>query len=263
MQEIQRIPLEGAVNTRDLGGFKTMDGRTIVPNRLIRSGRLAGLTHRDRRMLLNTYNVRTIVDFRMQEEQEEAPDPDMENVTFITHSILDVRMMDALHSQGTVVFRNHASFFDALQSQQIDKTSFFNAYYKRLILSPHAIDRYRCFFDILLKQQSGAVLWHCSAGKDRTGIATILLLSALGVSKEDIRHDYLFTNVFLEPGIRRRLMERGTEITPLSLRAVAEDYFITTMDTICGNYDNMANYLETQIGLTKDKITRLGQLYLR
>lgn len=70
-----RIPLESLPNTRDLGGIRTADGRSIRLRRLLRSGALAGISDADREKLLKEYNLKTVIDFRTDTEREEKPDP--------------------------------------------------------------------------------------------------------------------------------------------------------------------------------------------
>ena len=169
MQKTQRIPLQGVQNTRDLGGLRTMDGKTICPHRLIRSGRLDGLTEEDMRILLDEYDVKTVVDFRTDSEREETPNPDLENVTILLHSILDAREMGAMHSHKFADLKTHSAFVDAMHAGLIDPDEFFGIFYRGLISSPHAIENFRAFFETLLKQETGAVLWHCTAGQGQNG----------------------------------------------------------------------------------------------
>ena len=93
MQEIQRIELEGLVNTRDLGGFETVDGRKIRPGRLIRSGELYDATSEDIKKLTQQYHLKTIVDFRTETERAGRPDPDIEGVRYIFNPILNEETM--------------------------------------------------------------------------------------------------------------------------------------------------------------------------
>ena len=79
--------------------------------------------------------------------------------------------------------------------------------YRNLVMDPFSRQQYRKFFGILLDQKEGAVLWHCSAGKDRVGVGTALLLSALGVPRETILADYMMVNTFTAEVVESRLEE--------------------------------------------------------
>ena len=92
-----RIKLEGKRNIRDLGGYRTADGRRIRPNRLIRSENLSGLTENDIRILTREYELRTIVDFRTLAEAMEKPDPVMEGVNYIHNPVLSEAQMGMTH----------------------------------------------------------------------------------------------------------------------------------------------------------------------
>ncbi len=253
MQTIQRIPLEGAKNTRDLGGFTTMDGRSIIPKRLIRSGRLGALTEEDKQVLLDEFGLKTIVDFRMETERQAIPDPSLQNVAYLLHEIRDARAMCVMHHESIRDPQEASRFLDQLQNPRILSSDFFVVFYRCMITAPHAIGQFRAFFDVLLQQESGAVLWHCSMGKDRTGIATALLLYALGIAQQDILEDYLLTNTFLQSIDPQQAVRDG----------VRTEYWMAAMETIRDNFGSVDEYLENQMGLSPRKVQRLRELYLR
>jgi protein-tyrosine phosphatase len=258
-----RIPLLGAKNTRDLGGLKTVDGKTVKQCRLIRSGRLDGLTNEDQRMLVFEHGLKTILDFRMESERQTSPDPELEDVTFFSHPILDARSMYESHVANVNQANCGAAHLAAADSGGLDPEAFFSVFYHGLITSPHAVETFRAFFDILLRQETGAILWHCTAGKDRTGIATALLLFALGVSQEEILGDYLMTNSFMESGAEdfpQSVVDSAA--SPRKRRGVRKAYFMTAMDAIRDAFGTVEAYLEMQMGLTRLRTQRLRDLYL-
>lgn len=159
----ERWLLRGAPNARDLGGLPTMDGRTIRPGLLLRSGELAGITEPDAQTLTE-YPLRPIV-------QQAAAGLTREE-----------------HADPYAAVVAHAK---AMAGRE---RAFMCELYRSLVTQAFSIAHYRQFFALLLAQTDGALLYHCTAGKDRVGVGTMLLLTALGVDWPVIVENYLITN---------------------------------------------------------------------
>ena len=276
IKEPVRISLEGLCNTRDLGGYRTKDGRTIKPHKLIRSGALAEATKEDKEILLKEYELTTIIDFRTNAEQKMKPDPQLPGITYVSHPILEEETMGITREKeaenGNDMIRNVIS---TLQDNGGTPLAYMQNMYKNLITNPFSRDRYAKFFTILLEQKEGAVLWHCTAGKDRVGVATILLLAALDIPREQILADYIKINEFGKEDVDNlmRAVTAGMDLTTrqgqataaaVKLlftvdRAYAETVF-AVMEEECGSVDA---FLEQEMGLTKEKREALKEKYLQ
>ncbi len=275
IKEPVRISLEGLCNTRDLGGYCTKDGRTIKPHKLIRSGALAEATEADKETLLKEYELTTIIDFRTNAEQKMKPDPQLVGITYVSHPILEEETMGITREKeaenGNDMIRNVIS---TLHENGGTPLAYMQNMYKNLITNPFSRERYAKFLDILLQQKEGAVLWHCTAGKDRVGVATILLLSALDIPKEQILADYVKINEFGKEDVEA-LMRAVTVGMDLSTkegqataaavkllftvdRSYAESVF-AVMEEECGSVDA---FLEQEMGLTVEKREALKEKYL-
>lgn len=172
------LRLGGASNFRDLGGYRTRDGLYVRWRRVFRSDRLDALNDKDWRQLA-ALGIDTIIDFRAAHERGEAARdwPVPRRVALPIESELAGRLA-ALRSSGTPV---DAARMRTLMQQE----------YRRFVLD-HAA-RFGEFLHTLADAQGG-VVFHCAAGKDRTGIVAALLLGALGVDRATIEQDYLLTN---------------------------------------------------------------------
>ncbi len=194
----RRIPLTGLSNTRDLGGYQTADKRTILPKKLLRSGTLFNATEEDLRILTEEYKLGTIVDFRTEVERKQKPDPEIAGVVNIFNPILDEETVGVTfeEKEGEDKDENDAiaSIFNHASDLGGKPTSYLDQVYESLVTNDYAVKGYGRFFDHLLEADDRAVLWHCSAGKDRVGIGTALLLTALGVDRETVIADYMKTN---------------------------------------------------------------------
>lgn len=263
--------LTGAPNARDLGGIETTDGRKLKSGRLIRSGMLGKLSAEDIEYLRRA-NLKTVVDFRTVQEQIEKPDMKLEGVEYISCPILKGRTegitREEPETEDEEAIRTVAMAKRLLASFPDGRTQM-RMLYTFLVTEPHAIEHYRKFFEILLRHEEGALLYHCMLGKDRVGTGTALLLSALGVSREDIIKDYLITAERCAPGTEK-LLENCRKYTDseeeleliYELDIVEESYICSGLDTIDKKYGGMDRFLRNMMCLDMNKTERLKQLYL-
>lgn len=269
IQEIKRIPLEGLHNTRDLGGFVSGDGRRIKPHALIRSGELYGLTEKDKHILINEYKLRTIVDFRTETERREKPDPMLKGVAYIANPILDEGAIGITREKET---DNNVLTMVLGQLKQDEKagTAYMESLYANLLTNNYCKKQYARFFDLLLNQEEGAVLWHCTAGKDRAGMGTALLLSILDIPREQILADYMKVNEFAAENIRKTVqsMIEKTKDSTLAdkiriLFSVQESYIGTVFQIIEEGYGTVGQYLMEEMQLNMDAVQSLRNKYLQ
>ena len=150
--------------------------------------------------------------------------------------------------------------------------SYMAGFYPKLVSRADAIAHYRRFFELLLanEREDEALLYHCTAGKDRVGTGTILLLSALGVPRDDIVEDYLYTNECLAPRTERFERQVRAAGLPedkvqalLEMNSVRPEYIEGIFRTIDEQYGGMDRYLREQMGLDAAAGERLRALYLR
>ncbi len=174
------VPLSGGSNFRDLGGYRTADGRTVRRNAVFRSAHLGGLTDEDR-AALGRIGVRTIVDLRGVEEAAETP-----------HAIdgLRCRVVGA-HIEPGVGERIRGAVADGSATPHL-MMEFLTDHYRDY--PRRCAPGFRTLFATLSDGTHRPLVFHCTAGKDRTGFASALLLSLLGVPWETVMEDYLRTN---------------------------------------------------------------------
>lgn len=256
-----RLPLQSMPNTRDLGALKTGDGRFILPHRLLRSGELYHLSKADIRTLREEYHLRTVVDFRTETERLHKPDTEMEGVCYIENPILE---------EETVGITRESGLVGMLKGFEGDAEEYMKRTYQALVRERYAANQYAKFFQYLLDQENGAILWHCSAGKDRVGVATALLLSALGVPRDTIMDDYLRSNEYLEQDTEYllQLLEeqlRGNPKAEENIRimmGVKESYLESAFQAIEEDCGTMERYLKKRMCLSAKTVEKLQNKYL-
>lgn len=240
------LPLAGAVNLRDFGGYGTRDGRRVRRHRLFRSGSLAHLTE-DGQRAFHALGVHTICDLRRPEEQAEEP-------TALPAEAAR-RVEIPIDPGSAVTMRAELGRGEVSLQQRID----FMVAINRELAREHRAD-YARMFEALLEIEEGAFLVHCSAGKDRTGFACALILHALGVEEDTVLEDYLVTNAamdfegYLLPRLRARYGEDASlpdEEAVMALAGVREEYLRAAWETIEEEFEGVEAYLERAVGLDR------------
>lgn len=267
--DISRIAFEKLQNTRDLGQFTTTEGQKIKPRRLLRSGSLNDLNLEDRAILQNDYQLRTVIDFRTQTERDGEPDSKIAHVEYHWIPILDEDTIGISQDECNTM-DGLAQLAAFLMRDNFDVKQYMIETYRHLVASEYCRAQYRKFFDILLTaSDEGALLWHCSAGKDRAGIASVFVLYALGVDPAVIEEDYLATNTFYSETLNKLIAvlteKAGTkDIIPkvYDFFSVAPDYLETVLGVIRTDFGGMDAFLEHEMGLTAEKRQALQDKFL-
>ena len=254
------INLESTFNTRDLSNFKSVDGRQIKENRLIRSGHLHNLTENDIETL-KKHNLKIVIDFRSEHEFVSRGDVRIDGVTYLNFPALPKK---ELASKGK---QSDSNLLELVSKDKGGKSMLLTTY-KNLFFTKEGIEAYKNFFKVVSENKDGAILWHCSQGKDRAGMAAFLLEYALGVSSEERVKDYLYTNIAMEKTIARLtpvvldLSNNDHSLLPqlVDVFTAQEDYLSAAIETINETYGSIDKYL-TEI--LKVDIEALRNNYLK
>ena len=241
------IKFDGIINVRDLGGIAAADGRRVRLGRLLRGAGLEHARDADIATLRDALQLRHIVDFRDASECARHPDRDVPGAQY--HSL------PALPGLPPPMPRDREPDFDPI----------FARIYEFLACSGEATAAYREFFRILLDCPEGAVYFHCTQGKDRTGIAALLVLAALGVSEEAALEDYFLSNVGLKEAMEHPESpgsERWSRETKEKLFFVFQKTLDVYLSCIARDWGGVDGYLRGGLGLTDADFVRLRALYL-
>ncbi len=261
-----RIPLSSIPNTRDLGGYAGAENRCVKRHRLIRSGALSSLNEEDIRMLTEEYGLNTVVDFRTKAEAQEKPDTHMEGVTYISLPVLREAQLGMTHEEDP---NRKISLMELVQNESTNAGQFMQKIYEALIHDEYALSQYREFFRIMRANKEGALLWHCSAGKDRAGTAAALVLEALGVERETIYRDYMLTNLYVW-GRLRQMLEKAAQQVPdervltgiAVMNSAKREFLESVFAAIEADYGTTERFFEQKMGLDRAGLEELRENYL-
>lgn len=207
------ISFAGIINARDLGGLTTTGGETIRKGLLLRAANLSQATEADLAKLRQDYRLSSVIDLRTAVERKEKPDCIPEDVELRIHPIFDEATAGITREDKT--------------SSPFSLPDMVSLYRTMIVAEPCRAALHGVLTAIFTHDfEKGSVLWHCTAGKDRCGIVSSLVLSALGVSREEIIKDYTVNAdefIVQADALYRRALRSGR---PEPTAAAARDVFL-------------------------------------
>jgi len=243
------LPLQGAINFRDMGGYMTADGRSVKWGKLYRSADLSGLTDEDLDYL-RSIELAWICDLRSDVEVEQHPSPPIGN---------------AVNEQLSFFAEANPEKLMALHEITVDLLADMN----RGLVNNTALTA--DFIRRLISKNGAPILFHCMAGKDRTGFVASIILQALGVAREQIKDDYLMTNLFAEQfkakmaqkkDILASLMDKLPPDIINALMLVRLEYIAASFEEIDRQYGSFESYWQRGLGLGMEELEQLRDMYL-
>lgn len=250
----REIDMEKAVNFRDLGGMPTVDGKHTKWGMMFRSGELAELTEEDLNYM-SELGIQTIADLRSDQEIEEKPDVYPNGVRWVH---LPIGNMGNTNTQDAFKQLKEADpeTFDGDALMEEVSVEFI-----------HSTENYKKLFDILLSGKETPVLFHCTAGKDRTGYTAAIILATLGVDRKTIVQDYELSNYFRHDA-NEEMVEKAAKFYGLDQRilrpimGVKAPWLEKGFEKIDKEYGSFQNYLEQGIGIDSVDQMRLRKKFL-
>jgi protein-tyrosine phosphatase len=212
-----RLPITSLENCRELGGYNTEIGQQTKWHSFLRSSDMSKMTREDMDFL-KEYGVKTVIDLRGEDEIQTHPNPlseevfcEYHNIPFITKQVTDITF-------------------------SLDNI-FMGDFYVDLLEQNQALKR---IFEVIAQAEDGCIVFHCMAGKDRTGVLAMLLLGLAGVEKKDIVSNYEVTYTNLES-----LIQRATETSnfPIELMYSNPEYILRAYEYILDTYQTFDRYL--------------------
>ena len=273
------LPLEGGSNFRDFGGYRTKDGKMVVRGKLFRSAAMTALTKADQEYL-NQFGFKTVVDLRSMEEIEVFPNhwARNQNINFISH---EYSLAQNLSRWAAHVGTDESSDeVEDTESKPRKRKKSPEGYLKNPIALKPQLTAY---FDQLLAGEAPVVV-NCSAGQDRTGVATALVLTALGVPRDVIVEDYLLSTDYRDPSVEqpqedfekapddnifKQFMlrfgaDREAASKPKILKtSEGKPYLLYTFEKLEQDYGSVEAYLDQELGVSAEDVDRLKSLYVQ
>ncbi len=263
------LNLAGIVNARELGGLVMEDGRAVKHGLLLRGSSLNKAQDSDIQYLSQELKVKMVFDFRTEQEVRHAPDIDIPGAKYLWLPTLDptngekgkdvfsaggYRSAEELVMKGAFLPQVH----EAARNMYTD-----------IVDNEYSQLQYAVFLQKIVSVEDGAVYWHCSQGKDRTGLGATFILAALGASRETILADYLISADNYAEDLRQMnafLTAQGGGPDELDVAqtfiSVNIKHFIKGLDLIDSKYGGMETYLKNCLFLSDEDRIKLQERYL-
>ncbi len=257
----QLIGITSAHNARQLGGYR-IGRKTVKDGLLIRTAAISGLSAVDSALLADKYRVQRIYDFRGQAESQASPDVIPGNAGYLSLSIpFTGTESPSVHNQSQEeMIKMLLAYADNPLVQDMCKNMYDKIFFEE---SSHEV--YRKFFSDLLSldPEDGAVLWHCTQGKDRAGSASAMLLAALGAERDLIMADFTLSKDYYDPMASRIPVETEVQRNVINtLISANPEAFEKTLDKVDAEYGSLRNYLTECLGVTPEMMNTLRKRYL-
>ena len=243
-------------NIRDIGGFEGFEGKHVKYGCFFRGGALAKVNDTDIE-ILKSFHLTDIVDFRGEEEFINAPDVHLEGVKYHNFAAIEERVAkeDKDDEDGNLIWfvRAGVSGLEHMKTQ-----------YRNLINDKKSQEAYKSFFKVLM-QEGSTTYFHCSQGKDRAGLAAFFIEAALGVHFDDIRNDYLLSNVAMEEKLDRLIFgvksksfyNQDYHQSLLDVFSAKLEYLYCAIEELDQKYGGPLNYLKNILEVDIDKFREM------
>lgn len=255
------LPVKSVRNPRDIGGYFGSNGRKIKKHRLLRTGNISEIVPADKQFLLE-YGLKRIIDLRSPAECKQNPDQAIDEVK---HYNCPLSVEDNTGGNGLDLRKE----FEEYRHDQYVGFRIMCRRYHDHILKETAQQSFHHIIELIAQADSGATLYHCSEGKDRTGLVTIILLYILGVDLEVIRQDYLFSNCMLNDYRANRdqqYVQAGENdhfrANMRVLGSVANAFFDTSLITINENFGSLDSYIANELAIDQELQETIREKYL-
>ena len=258
----QLVGLTSAHNARQLGGYR-IGKKSVKENLLLRTAKISELSEADSILLCEKYKVQCVYDFRGKEESLSAPDVVPGKARYLSLAL----SFSGGESQLNVKLESEEQMIGMLlqYAEHPSVQAMCTSMYDIIFFEEASQEVYRQFFADLLTvdPEEGAVLWHCTQGKDRAGCASAMLLAALGADRELIMADFILSKDYYDPMVSQIKTETEAQKTVINtLISANPEIFKATLDKVDARYGSLSNYLTACIGVTPEMMNVLRDRYL-
>ncbi|KPI30817.1 protein tyrosine/serine phosphatase [Actinobacteria bacterium OV450] len=264
-ETIRQIPLQGAVNVRDLGGYRTWTGGRVRLGLVYRSDTLSKLTQGDL-TTVSGLGLKRVVDFRIPMElQYDGADRLPAGVTATSRPVSDLGLYATL--VGAISSGDPATQEQMLGGGRAE--AYMRDIYRTFVTGPANRAQFAATLREIADGGQDPLLFHCTSGKDRTGWMSYVLLRALAVPEDTATSDYLASNTFraaYDAQVRAALKQSGRMQNPdllIPLQEVRQDYLDAATAQLTADYGDFYGYLTDGLGLDLRTLAKLQSRMVR
>jgi len=259
----RRVGIASVPNLRDLGGYRTADGKTIATGLLYRSNQLNGIPPADMEKLA-ALGLKNAFDLRTAEERDKRPEELPKGVNYVVLDVL-ADSPAAGPAQLEKLMTNPKLANAELGGGKV--VAAFQASYREFIALPSARREFGRLYQSLSDRQQVPALFHCTTGKDRTGWAAAAFLTLMGVPKDEVYADYLRSNDYILPAYQKAIdgfvAAGGDAEIPMAILGVKQEYLDAAFDEMQKRYVTIDRYFAEGLGIDAAQQQALRSMYRR
>ena len=253
----RNLHLASVPNWRDIGSYRTVDGQWVRAGKIFRADQLDKVSDADMARI-DELNVKLVIDLRTNSERTREPDKIPPRASGL---VLDV-MEGSTNAMGGDMKQAMAAIASGKGVEMLTAAN------RDFVSSPSALKAYSAMMRELLDDKPGAVVYHCTAGKDRTGWATAIILGALGVPRETIMADYMLSNTYLKgknEATAAMFKKSGAPFDIAYLEpvmTVRPEYLQAAFDEMDKRYGSFDAYIRQGLGMSDAQVAAFREKYL-
>ncbi|AEV94698.1 tyrosine-protein phosphatase [Pediococcus claussenii] len=262
MEKARILPIKNGTNFRELGGYKNTEGRVIKWHKVVRSGKLGDLSDEELEFL-KQYGVKYDIDFRSPEERADSPDRVPEGVKYEFDPVFKIDETQSTKQNELLKYKMQQDAQTGMREMQ--------KVYRDVVHQQQSQKAYRQFFDYLLdnSDEDSTLLFHCTAGKDRTGMGAVFLMNALDIDEDTIKADYLLTNRASKNRIDEVIQNLQLKNAPApfiqsmrALQSVHISYYNVATNEMKNMSGSVLGYMRDHLKISNQEIKDLQRIYL-
>lgn len=250
------VALDGPLNFRDVGGYKNNKGQSVKWNKIYRSDSLSSLSFKDKITLVRR-KITVDCDLRSSYEKNSSPDDLWSGVKYVD---VPIYSNDSGKDKSTNKLYRFVHHIPDL------KDNFMGQIYQRTLLNTHSQEEFsKVFAELLELPADQGLVYHCSAGKDRTGMTSALVLMALGVNDDTIARDYLLTNELYDFAVSRNLPSNddiSAMVAKMNVTKGEGTAILGITETIRKGWGSFDSFFKKELGFSQNDLNQLRKMYL-
>lgn len=259
----QSLGIASVPNLRDLGGYKTSDGKTIASGLIYRSNQLSGINADDMQKLA-ALKIKNAYDLRTAEERNKRPEELPPGVNYVVVDVL-ADSPKAGPAQLETLMQDPKVANAELGGGKVEES--FKASYREFVTLPSANKGFGDLFKSLGENKNLPALFHCTTGKDRTGWAAAAFLTLMGVPKDKVYEDYLRSNDYILTAYKKHIdgfvSAGGDPEIPKAILGVKKEYLDAAFNEMQTKYGSIEKYFSDGLRISAAQQKALKALYLR
>ncbi len=267
MRTMDNYVFDKKLNFRDLGGVKNLEGKTVKKNIIFRSAHLSNLKDSDLEFLSRKLKLKFVIDLRSNIEKKDRENKIPDGAEYLEIPYFDETAMGITSGMGSDV--KSALKQANSRNELLEFIPDLITVYPLIVTDEHSISQFSKVIKLIINNRDGSVLFHCTAGKDRTGVTTAIIYKILNVDYSVILDDYLKTNIVSQKNAKKYsilarifLRDKRLQKKVYDVFMADEKYLKAALDAIDSTWGSFDNFIFSKLNISQDEITSFREYAL-